>query len=292
MIPRVPRPTIAPQLDSNTAESMALCQGGRVLDLAGTQVLHSNLGGQGPDPGAETLVYGNVFPNTNLVISAVTDYTPNLLNANGGVLHNGLHGGFGVINMACDSEVQLLFQFVDASTGAAVTPAPFVFTWFDSDHGMAHTSREAITVRGFSSYHVTKNAALDITEVGSGLSEESMAAGNGEATFQSTMRGGKVDNPVSPVHLTRLQSDRTVALLFSGKSEFSVTLSETGYANPQGRNFFFSGSSALVCPDEARCTSMECPADYTRRMNAEFLVCASKPCQVSADRDTCCYANA
>jgi len=292
MIPRVPRPTVSPSIDDRfSVESMQICDDARTLDLSRASVTHSNLGGAGPDSGAETLVFANVFPNTNLVVSASSAYTPNLLNANGGVLHNGLHGGFGVINMACDGSADLTFTFVDSSSGQPVVPSPFLFTWFDSDHGMAHESREAITVSGFSSYHLTDMSALDVAEVGEGLSEAALAAASGAATFTSTMRGGKVDNPVSPLSLSRLQQDRTVALLFSGKSSFSVTLSETGYANPQGRNFYFSGSSALVCPDDARCTSYTCPDNYTRRMDAEFRVCAGRPCG-EVDRDNCCYADA
>lgn len=287
MIPRN-APTID---DAATVQAMSICETGRTIDLSGTTILQSNLGGQGPDSGPQTLVYGGVFPNTNLVISAITPYTPNLLNANGGVLHNGLHQGFGVINMACDGEVKLKFEFVDASTGGPITPDPFLFTWFDSDHGMSHSSREAISVEGFTSYHLTDNAALDITELGTGLDADELAAGRGAATFTSTLRGGKVDNPVSPTSLSRLQADRTVALLFQRTSEFIVTLSEVGYSNPQGRNFYFSGSSALVCPRDARCSSMICPVGYTERMNAEFLTCASRPC-TQADRDTCCYQNA
>lgn len=292
MIPRQARPTLSPSLDDEFAvESMQICNEARTLDLARATVSHSNLGGAGPDAGAETLVYSNVFPNTDMVVSAKSDYTPNLLNANGGVLHNGLHGGFGVINMACDGSVDLEFTFVDSTSGQPVTPTPFIFTWFDSDHGMAHESREAITVTGFSSYHLSDGSSLDVTEVGEGLNEVALAQGNGAATFTSTMRGGKVDNPVSPLVLSRLQSGRTVALLFSGKTSFSVTLTETGYANPQGRNFYFSGSSALVCPDDARCTTYSCPAGFTSRMDAEFRVCAGKPC-TEADKDNCCYEDA
>merc|ERR1719230_1670726 len=181
MIPRTARDPVSPSIDDQfEVESMQICDEARTLDLARARVTHSNLGGAGPDSGPETLVYSNVFPNTDLTVTATSPYTPNLLNANGGVLHNGLHGGFGVINMACDSSVDLKFQFVDANTGSAVTPAPFVFTWFDSDHGLAHTSRESITVRGFSSYHITDNAALDIVEIGAGLAEEALAAGQGE----------------------------------------------------------------------------------------------------------------
>ena len=292
MIPRQARPTVSPSIDDQfVVESMQICDQARTLDLANAQVTHSNLGGAGPDSGAENLVYSNVFPNTDLVISAQSPYTPNLLNANGGVLHNGLHGGFGVINMACDGSVDLTFSFLDSSSGQPVTPSPFLFTWFDSDHGMAHESRESVSVSGFSSYHLTDNSALDISEVGEGLSEDALAAGTGAATFTSTMRGGKVDNPVGPATLTRLQQDRTVAMLFSGKSSFSVTLAETGYANPQGRNFYFSGSSALVCPEDARCTTYDCPDNYTLRMDAEFRICSGKPC-TEIDNDNCCYADA
>lgn len=292
MIPREPSPTISPSLDDTfTVESMQVCNTARVLDLANAVVSHSNLGGAGPDSGEETLVYSNVFPTTDLVISATSLYTPNVLNANGGVLHNGLHGGFGVINMACDGSVDLDFSFVDSTSGQEVTPSPFLFTWFDSDHGMAHESREAITVSGFSSYHLSDSSSLDVVEVDASLTEEALAQGNGKATFTSTMRGGKVDNPVSPLTLTKLQEERTVALLFSGRSSFSVTLAETGYANPQGRNFYFSGSSATVCPEDARCTSYTCPDEYTRRMDAEFRVCNGKPC-TEIDTDNCCYADA
>jgi len=292
MMPREARPTLSPTIDDQlTVDSMQVCNTARTLDLAHSVVSHSNLGGAGPDSGAETLVYSNVFQNIDLVISAMSAYTPNLLNANGGVLHNGLHGGFGVINMACDGTVNLAFTFIDTTSGEPVAPAPFLFTWFDSDHGMAHDSRESVSVSGFSSYHITDMSSLDVTEVDGGLSEVALAQSNGAATFTSTMRGGKVDNPVSPLTLTRLQEDRTVAMLFSGKSSFSVTLTETGYANPQGRNFYFSGSSAMVCPEDARCTSYTCPDNYTRRMDAEFRVCTSKPC-TAIDTDNCCYADA
>jgi len=298
MIPRQARPTRSPTIDDpRTVEHMQICNDrtGQTLDLSSGAVTHSNLGGAGPDGGAETLVYSGVFQAggaaLDMVVSATSPYTPNLLNANGGVLHNGLHGGFGVINMACDGSVDLLFSFVDQATGAPVVPPPFLFTWFDSDHGMAHESRESITVNGFSSYHITDMSSLDIVEVGEQLSEVALAEAEGAATFTSTMRGGKVDNPVSPLHLTRLQADRTLSILFSGKSSFTVTLTETGYANPQGRNFYFSGTSALICADDARCTAYTCPENFTRRMDAEFRVCVAKPC-TAVDTENCCYEDA
>merc|ERR1719240_1492858 len=170
MIPRQARDPVSPSIDDQfEVESMQICDEARTLDLSRATVTHSNLGGAGPDSGAETLVYANVFPNVDMVVSASSPYTPNLLNANGGVLHNGLHGGFGVINMACDGSVDLTFTFTDSTTGQPTVPSPFLFTWFDSDHGMAHESRESITVSGFSSYHMTDMTALDVTELGQGL---------------------------------------------------------------------------------------------------------------------------
>jgi len=102
MIPRQARPTRSPSLDDqHTVDQMQICESrfGQTMDLAGGSVSHNNLGGAGPDGGPETLVYSGVFHHhgavLNMEISATSPYTPNLLNANGGVLHNGLHGGFG-----------------------------------------------------------------------------------------------------------------------------------------------------------------------------------------------------
>merc|ERR1719324_1076186 len=64
------------------------------IDFTQANVIHSNLGGAGPDAGDETLVFGNVQPGVNLKISVASSYTPNMLNPSGGVLRNGLHNGF------------------------------------------------------------------------------------------------------------------------------------------------------------------------------------------------------
>jgi len=273
--------------DQGLVEEMGLCD--NAVDFTQANVIHSNLGGAGPDSGDETLVFGNVQPGVNLAITATSPYTPNTVNAQGGILRNDIKNGFGAINLASGSSVDLKFQFQEAATGQPKVMESFLFTFFDADHGMAHESREAMTVTGFSSFKYSDDTAFDIAETS--VDAAALSAGAGVATFTSTMRGGKIDNPSTPLHLTRIQADRTLALLFSGKSSFTVTLAETGYANPQGRNFYFSGSSALVCPDDARCTSFTCPDNMTRRMDAEFRVCAGKPC-TDADIENCCYQDA
>merc|ERR1719174_1744381 len=152
---------------------------------------------------------------------------------------------------------------------------------------MAHESREAMTVAGFSSFKYSDDTALDITETA--IDNAALSNGAGVATFTSTMRGGKVDNPTNPLALNDLQERRTVVLMFENKAEFTVSAGESGYANPQGRNIFFSGSSSMICRAEAKCSSFQCPEGFGEKQDAEFEVCATRPC-TAADTAKCCTA--
>lgn len=280
-----PEPAIPP-LDLNNPQlvsELGLCENSLTFD----NVLHSNLGGAGPDSGSSDLTYGNILPGTTLVVTATSPYTPNSLNPSGGVMRNGARNGFGVINMASGSSVDLTFRLQDATTGAPKVVDNFVFTFVDGDHGMAHESRESVTISGFTSYVLDSESTLSVENALD--DDDTRAAGNGRATFISTLRGSKQDNPESALDLTRLQSRRSVSVLFENKSEFTVTAAERNYANPQGRNIFFTGASNLVCPREASCSSYQCPARSRQRQNAEFTVCATKPC-TAADEDLCCIA--
>jgi len=271
--------------DEGIVEEMGVCDA--PIDFTQASVIHSNLGGAGPDSGDETLVFGNVMPGTNLVISATSPYTPNTVNAQGGILRNDIKNGFGAVNLASGSSVDLQFQFQAADSGQPKVLEQFLFTFFDADHGMAHESREAMTVSGFSSFKYTEETALDVTETS--VDNGALVAGAGVATFTSTMRGGKVDNPTNPLALTDLQARRAVTLLFENKAEFTVSAGESGYANPQGRNIFFAGASSLVCTPEAKCSSYKCPDGFGEKQDAEFEVCATKPC-TAADTIKCCTA--
>lgn len=278
-----PPPTVFPTdiNEPSVVEELALCEEAFVFD----NVLHSNLGGAGPDSGSADLVFGNVALGTNLVVAATSPYTPNMLNPAGGVLRNGVRQGFGVINMASGSEVELTFSLVDSATGAPKTHPGFVITFFDGDHGMAHESRESVTVTGFTSYSVSADTTL--TVAGTVVDDASLAGGEGLASFTSTLRGSKEDNPVSPMSLSGLQKRRSFSVYFENKAEFAVKLSETGYVNPQGRNVFFAGSSNMICEREARCSSYECPAGFQMRQDAEFNVCIANPCGPQ-DNELCC----
>jgi len=257
----------------DAAEAARLCRG---LNFSTAIVSHSNLGGQGPDDGAETLVFENIVVQNGVAVDmVVTSASPYFPNA---ALKNGIHGGlFGLINVAVNSAVDLTFRFVDRQ-GAPVTVDPFFFTLYDIDQGMDHASRESVTARGFSEYRVAEETELRIEVLG-----------DDSATFTSSLRGGKVDNPTHPMALTNAEKERTVVLKFPATSEFSLSFSESDYADEeQGRNLLFSGPSSMVCGREHMCTDYICPEGYHIRTMAEFLVCSGRRC-TETDRDTCCY---
>merc|ERR1719272_1443458 len=129
-----PEPAIPPtDLSSpEIVEELGICE----TSLDFNSVSQSNLGGTGPDGGEAVLTFSEVTENTNLVITASSPYTPNMLNPTGGILRNGAHGGFGVINMASGSTVDLTFSFVDSRNGSPKVIDDFVVTFFDADHGM------------------------------------------------------------------------------------------------------------------------------------------------------------
>lgn len=267
--------------EPSVVEELSLCE--RSLKL--NNVLRNNLGGAGPDGGEEGILFGSVMPGKDLLISSKSAYTPNMLNPSGGVLRNGAHGGFGVINMASGSSVNLEFTLKDSATGSESADS-YVVTFFDGDHGMSHESREVLTINGMSNYIVDDDTELDITETA--VDDASLSNGVGVATFTSSLRGTKEDNPVSPMSLSGLQEKRSVEAYFENKSKFAVSFAATGYVNPQGRNMMFAGASTLTCAREAKCSSFECPLGWKLKQDAEFTVCVGKPCAV-ADTDACCF---
>jgi len=281
--PETPEPPVPPTdiTEPFVIEELALCETSLVFNT----VMRNNLGGAGPDAGEEGILFGGVAPGTDLLVSATSSYTPNMLNPAGGVLRNGVREQFGVINLASGSSVDLTFTLKDSTTGADVINPNYVMTFFDGDHGMSHESRESIAITGFNNYIVDDDS--DLTVTATSIDDVALAGGTGAATFTSTLRGNKEDNPQSPLSLSSLQKRRSVTAYFENAASFQVTLTESGYVNPQGRNIFFAGASNLICSEQGSCSSYECPVGYHRGQNAEFTHCNDNPCTVD-DFSVCC----
>lgn len=256
-----------------------LCYPGRVINFGAAKLIHSNLGGAGPDTGDETLVYQGVAAvdgaEVNLVVAALSAYTP--YNAK----KNGLAGTFGQINLQVETKVDLSFRLVYNSGGDDAPMDSFYFSFVDLDQGSAPSAAEKITVKGFESYRLSEETEVLFK-----------ARGEDAATFSSSWRGGKLDNPSNPLSMNKLERDRTVTAVFRNTSSFEVTFEEIGYANEvQGRNFLFAGVSDLVCSKEQKCAMYECPEGFHLRQRAEFLVCEGRRC-TEKDRGLCCFAAA
>lgn len=206
-----------------------------VIDYNLATVRYSNLGGLGPDYNSpKGLRFDNVAAIENdqmldMIVSNLTEYEA----AN--TTNNGLNGEFAQVNILGGTSTKFRFQFLKHGTDD-----PFTMDWnyisiFDLDHGKRKEQyKETMEIKGFATHYLTETSELHLTQ-------------HGEKwyTYASTTFGTGKDNPTDPMNLTQVQKDRSVTLLFHNKNFFDARF---GSAKPKkaGRNFLFSGKSALV----------------------------------------------
>ena len=190
----------------------------------------NNLGGLGPDSGAQEIRYARIAilngALVDLVVRAVSAYTSASASA-----RNGCNTGNnqGQIHVNSDTSVKLEFSF--QSGGNPVTMPAFQFSILDADQFHSGQAIEAVTATGYTRYMLS-----DPTEI--------TVSGN---TFTSTEWGIGNDNPLDPLVMTETQRRRTVIFLYETTSSFRVTMAVTGGNN--GRNFFFAGMTDVSrCP--------------------------------------------
>merc|ERR1719337_536864 len=105
-----------------------ICSESTSVDLS--NVVQNNLGGLGPDTGAEEIRYKNAIDlngrKVDVVLTAEGEYhTPK-------VSKNGYSGtGFGRFLMRAKSSTEHLISFVDAATGAPVGVKDLAITFYD-----------------------------------------------------------------------------------------------------------------------------------------------------------------
>ena len=205
------------------------------LDFTKATIAYSNLGGAGPDVGAnEAIRLNNVGTNTDgtsldLIVTSRGPYVANNARL------NGISGAFGQINVAIGSSVDLTLQFVRGKTNQPATLGHAMLTFYDFDKG--GTNWEVLTMRNYQTYTLT--ADTEIIPDGTAAS----------STFTASVFGTGSDNPRDPRDLTPLQARRSVAFTFKGASSIDLTFSSPG-SGGGGRNFLFAGKSfeLPLCP--------------------------------------------
>lgn len=246
-----------------------------VLNRAG--VVHSNLGGKGPDFDApQSILFRDVFPQGRLIslnITAMSNYTPD------NTRKNGLRGEFGVVNIETGTSVELLFEFVNRNGMPAPIDHGFWVSLYDFDQQQDLGGRETVTTFGFETYKLSETTTVHVGR-----------DSQGRTYFTAGEFGDYSDNPTHPKSLEDHQFDKTVSIKYpAGVSNFTMILEASdGFA---GRNFEFSGYSYTPCPDQATCDTMTegCPAGFTLSPEAETTFCAGRVCN-HTDALVCCWA--
>merc|ERR1719324_2367011 len=194
-------------------------------------VTQNNLGGVGPDTGAEEIRYSNA--------AVVNGQTVDLVLSTDGAFQthkpakNGNAGPFGILNVKCGTSVTVNFKVVNSDTGAPVSLDKVALTWYDLDEGKKEKGRATVTACGTTGGIVSENTELTTKREGDCSHATSSVAGTGK------------DNPTSPHKLDSVQISRAVTYPFEGVSEFSSTLSlAKGF---RGRNFLFALEPSVAC---------------------------------------------
>ena len=192
-------------------------QGKSSINFFNSTLTQNNLGGAGPDSGAEEIRFANISEANGETLDLVvtispdsdTTYDPKRAG------RNMVLGEFAQINLRNDREVDLQFCFASVSTGENVVLSSFDFTFYDFDNqapyvnGKGETTAEGFyeqIVAGDFSEYATSTAVP--TELDVGVHDD------GRITFTSTTEGSGQDNPVNPNDLNATQMARSVTLTY------------------------------------------------------------------------------
>lgn len=202
------------------------------LDFAAATKGQNNLGGQGPDTGAEEMRYVNVYPGVDLVITSLTAYEPLQGNGNAG-MPDFMANGFGGLVVRWGTTTDFKFQFVDTGTSTPHVLDEVHMAFFDLDS--ADAGAEIVQGKGYNGY---------VTDLDTSLTA---SLSDGRTKFAGTQ---SVPNPTSPGVATDAQRKASVMFFFKQKSEFEIKFGfeplGTFTAAGQQALLLFSGSSVLT----------------------------------------------
>jgi len=198
-------------------------------------VLHSNLGGQGPDAGPEGLVIagreaiqGQTVEEVLLVINATSPYFP------ADPKQVGLSGNFGTINLNGGTNVRMKFRIFNRGTMRQQLIKGQQFTFFDLDMAPSGETTEYVKAWGFHTATLTKRSELTM-----------LTNSDGSTTFAASKEGNGADGPEDPLLLTIHQKNRAVTLEWANSTEIELELGCS--AGWHARYFTFVARPSLWC---------------------------------------------
>jgi len=241
------------------------CGGMAKIDFSKSKVVHSNLGGFGPQlDKPEEVRYGHVGvspwgrPFDLVVTSESKRYrTPQPQG-------NNIFGDFAHLTLATGSGVDLLMRFIDSETNASVVFPKFYITFFDIDAGNPDNRRgaEQLVVKDCKQHFVSDNTELYISKK-SGF-------GSSYTSFKATRYGTGADNPRSPLGLTGLQKRRTVSVLFTNTDRFKASYLVSQGGLSAGRDIYFAGVSDMYADPCPTAETTTVPITTTTELDRPF----------------------
>jgi hypothetical protein len=207
-----------------------LCDTATTVDL--TNVVQNNLGGLGPDSGAEEIRYANAISldgqSLDVVLTAEGVYqTPK-------PQKNGNKGNFGVFTMKSDQTSDFKITFQDSVSGSPVSVKDIALTFYDLDEGKVGKLKETVSACNPAEVYTTSNTELIPAVAGSCHS------------FSSSTKGTGKDNPQKPDELTKTQADRSVTFEFHARASL-IFSAAVGRASRAPRPVMFSFHPAIAC---------------------------------------------
>jgi len=210
-----------------------------------TNVISNNLGGQGPDQGAEEIRYKNALSfdgkTVDIVLTAKDEY------ALGKAKDNGVEGKIGRVAVTCGSSTNFEFKFEDSTTGDAVPVDNVAVTFYDLDEGKKGRGKETVSMCSPDEVYTMSDTELVSSTTGDCHDFASSAAGTGK------------DNPKDPSDLSAEQLAKSVTYSFSGQSALSwkASVGSGCKGKIKQRVFMFAFVPAVACgtdeSDEGKC---------------------------------------
>lgn len=195
---------------------------------------HSNLGGKGPDDGAEGIVYEATVAHAGrngtveVHLNATSEYQP------AWPKENGIRGRFGAFNVKHGTNVSLTLTVHDPESGEQVPLPKFALTFFDLDQGRDGHSVEHVTASGFKEAWLSNETEVNRTD-----------NDDGSSTFRASVEGNGDDNPTNPLVLTTQQKNRAVTLTWDDMHSIPFTVGAS--EGKTARVFQFVIRPSLLC---------------------------------------------